>query len=325
MKALMLSCMLATVLAPSVMAVLPSGPGLAAKMHGAALAKDPHVLLYDDFETGTIADLAKRWTEVSNKGNKVAALVAGSAPNGGGKRCLQMTSTLAENTGGHLYSHLPRDVDKVFARFYVKFSQDCDYIHHFVHLGGYQPATNWPQGGAGDRPNGDERITVGIEPHGKNGRRPPPGLWTFYCYWDEMKISADKRYWGNGLAPVEPQVIPKGKWQCVEVMLKLNTPGQRDGELALWLDGKLVSYIHKGTPRGPWDGEGFETLARGGEPFEGFLWRTSPDLKINFFWLMLYVTENAAKQNHTSPAPSVRVWFDDVVVATEYVGPNVPL
>jgi hypothetical protein len=37
------------------------------------------------------------------------------------------------------------------------------------------------------------------------------------------------------------------------------------------------------------------------------------------FWLMNYVTENSAKTNKVN-----RVWFDDVVVATEYIGPIRP-
>lgn len=67
---------------------------------------------------------------------------------------------------------------------------------------------------------------------------------------------------------------------------------------------------------------GFPVLVQGGEPFEGFRWRTSPDLKINFFWLLHYVTENAARQNRRAkPNPINRVWFDDIVVSTAYVGP----
>ena len=72
-------------------------------------------------------------------------------------------------------------------RFYVKFPDPAGYVHHFVHLGGYDPSTRWPQGGAGERPRGDERVTVGIEPFGRNGTRPPPGEWNFYAYWHEMK------------------------------------------------------------------------------------------------------------------------------------------
>jgi hypothetical protein len=281
------------------------------------------VLFAEDFERGTVEEIGRRWGEASNRGGKVIA-ISSDVPPGGGRRSLQMTATLGENTGGHLYTRLSRGVDTLFARFYVKFAPDAPYIHHFVHVGGYNPPTPYPQGGAGERPRGDERIAVGIEPYGAYGRYPAPGAWNFYTYWHEMKISADERYWGNGLHPVQPALVPRDRWQCVEVMVKLNSkPETPDGELALWLDGKLVAHFARGARRGPWSGMGFSLVDQGGEPFEGFRFRTTNDLKLNFFWLLHYVTENAARQNRVAkPNPTNRVWFDNIVVSTAYIGPT---
>ncbi|HZO88573.1 MAG TPA: hypothetical protein VFB38_09560 [Chthonomonadaceae bacterium] len=303
---------------------LPEGPGLAAKYPGdQGIAHDPHVLFAENFESGPIADLGKRWSDVSNAGGKVLAFSPDRPAESAGKRSLQMTATLDENTGGHLYARLPRGVDTAFARFYVKFAPEADYIHHFVTLGGYFPATSYPQGGAGERPRGDDRMTAGIEPYGDYGRYPAPGIWNFYAYWPEMKISADGKYWGNSLRPVRDQPVPRNRWQCVEIMMKCNSaPDRRDGELALWLDGKLVAHFAPGVRRGPWSGMGFRLVAQDGEPFEGFRWRTSNNLKINFFWLLHYVTENSARQNRVAhPKRTNTVWFDDIVVSTAYVGP----
>jgi hypothetical protein len=311
----------------STSAALPEGPGLSSKYpHDQGIERDSSVLLTENFESGEIADISKRWDEVSNKGGKVLSLNSDQPKASGGKRSLQLTSTLDENTGGHLYQRLPREVETVHARFYVKFAADAQYVHHFVHLGGYRPATSYPQGGAGERPRGDDRFTVGIEPHGDYGKNPPPGAWNFYAYWPEMKISADKHYWGNAIPPVKPAIVPRDRWQCVEVMLKCNSkPELSDGELALWLDGKLVNHVKPGMPRSDWSGMGFHPVADGtpgATPFEGFRWRTDPDLKINFFWLLFYVTENAGRQNRVAPEKENRVWFDDIVVATNYVGPT---
>ena len=44
-------------------------------------------------------------------------------------------------------------------------------------------------------------------------------------------------------------------------------------------------------------------------------WRTTNDLKLNTFWLMHYVTK-AFTSN-----PVNTVYFDDVAVAREYIGP----
>jgi hypothetical protein len=62
--------------------------------------------------------------------------------------------------------------------------------------------------------------------------------------------------------------------------------------------------------------------AKGEAPFEGFRWRTKDELKVNFFWLLHYVTEGALRRNQVTKlhAPN-RVWFDDIVIATEHVGP----
>ena len=273
----------------------PEDAGIASKYPGdEGIGNDPDVIFAEDFESGDIEGIAKHWDEISNKDGKVIQLSDDVPAGSSGKHSLQMTATLGENTGGHLYVRLKRSVDIVYARFYVKFPDDAEYVHHFVHIGGYNPSTRWPQGGAGERPRGDERVTIGIEPHGDYGRYPAPGVWSFYNYWHEMKISADGKYWGNALRPVKPAIIPKGRWQCVEVMIKLNsTPDVPDGELALWLDGELMAQFVKGVQRGPWSGMGFSLVEKGGEPFEGFRWRTSNDLKINFFWLLYYVTENA--------------------------------
>ena len=61
----------------------------------------------------------------------------------------------------------------------------------------------------------------------------------------------------HGTEPPRSTRIPKNRWQGVEVMVKLNSrPEIPDGELALWLDGKLIMHVAKGTPQGPWSGMG---------------------------------------------------------------------
>lgn len=289
------------------------------------IAGDARVLFAEDFESGSLDEIARRWTEVSNKDGKPMALVDDSPHGSSGKRALRITADIAHDTGGHLYAKLLREVDCAYARFYVKFPAPYAYIHHFVTFGGYRPATRWPQGGAGEKPRGDDRVTVGIEPTGDHGHFEPPGIWNFYVYWHEMKKSADGRYWGNSLKPSKPALVPRERWQCVEFMIKLNsTPEEPDGELALWLDGLPIAHFRRGVKRGPWTGMGF-MLDENGEPFEGFRWRTTTALKLNFFWLLHYVTINAARQNRVeTPQPIAPVLFDNIVVATEYIGPIKP-
>jgi hypothetical protein len=290
------------------------------------IGKDSRVVFAEDFENGTVEELAKRWTSIKSLEGGVVVLHADSPASGRGRRCAQVTATQGKDDGGYLYKRLDREFDKLHVRFYVKFPAEPGYIHHFVHIGGYHPGTDWPQGGAGERPRGDDRITVGIEPYGAGGRFEPPGAWNFYSYWGDMKVSTGGKFWGNAMAPESPLVVPRDRWQCVEVMIKLNSikdgEPQHDGELALWLDGAESMRIKAGTRRGLWSGMGFSLPREGGEPFEGFRFRTSPALKLNFVWMLHYVTgTNTERNKDTDPPRENRVWFDNIVAATEYIGP----
>ena len=48
-----------------------------------------------------------------------------------------------------------------------------------------------------------------------------------------------------------------------------------------------------------------------GQPFEGFQWRITTSLKINYIWL----------EHHVDTDPGCEGWFDDLVIATKYIGP----
>jgi hypothetical protein len=236
----------------------------------------------------------------------------------GGTRSLLMTHVGGRSNGGHLYRRLLPGYDRLHVRFYVKFDPDCAPIHHFVHVGGYHPSTSWPQGGAGIRPEGNERFTTGVEPCGKRWR------WDFYSYWMEMRSSPDGKSWGHDFINDPRLKVERGQWICVEVMMKMNEPVTAgNGEQALWIDGRpwakdgqIVSHLGAGLPRGKWVWDSFLTDPEG-EPFQGFRWRATEELKLNFLWLLLYIT--TAPPGHVS-----KVWFDDIVVARDYIGPITP-
>jgi hypothetical protein len=274
------------------------GEGLASKYQmDNGIEKDPDVVLVESFEEG---DYKKRWDDLG-KTPKCLEVCEDAENVQSGKRSIKITATLGENTGAHLYKMLPKGLDTCYLRFYVKFEKEHEYIHHFVHLTAYNPATRWPQGGAGELPAGDKRATTGIEPWGNWGRHKPPGAWHFYTYWCEMNKSKDGKYWGNSFGPEEPVLVERGKWICVEMMMKMNSsPDKADGEQAFWIEGKCA---------GRWG---------------GFRWRTSSDLKVNGIWILYYITENAPKQNNVKDPRKVNcVWFDDIVVSKSYIGPQV--
>jgi len=272
---------------------LPQGSGLAAAFVANRQVSDHSAVIFaDDFESG---ELGSSWDETRNPESEALSLVDVSrdaAPLG--RRAVQVTATLGENTGGGLTKWF-ESTDRLFIRFYTKFAADCDYVHHFCTLRANKSlrgADRWSGfGGAGQLPVGDERFSTAVEACGNWGRWPPPGRWNFYSYWHQMKPSPDGKYWGNSFRPDDQPNIDRGEWICVELMLKHNTPGEPDGEQAFWIDGTL---------RGHW---------------RGYNWRTSPTLMANAFTLESYVTDRWTKQKVNV------VYFDNVVIAREYIGP----
>jgi hypothetical protein len=80
--------------------------------------------------------------------------------------------------------------------------------------------------------------------------------------------------------------------------VKANTPGRDDGELDGWIDG---------------------------EPFGAFRninWRSTDRLRINKVQLSLWLEPQAYPRHGGGTTRTV--WYDDVVVATRYIGPKVP-
>src|SRR4051812_39296893 len=102
---------------------LPQGLGLAAHYPGdRSIEKDPAVLFHEDFERGDI----RQWEDP-----KGPVTVTPDAPHGGMK-CVAMPMHRGRDTGAHLLKWFLPGADRVYARFYVKFSANYQYNHHFV-------------------------------------------------------------------------------------------------------------------------------------------------------------------------------------------------
>jgi hypothetical protein len=87
-----------------------------------------------------------------------------------------------------------------------------------------------------------------------------------------------------------PDITPAlDRWYCYEYMVQANTPGQRDGRIAVWLDGELVA------------------------DFPGLRLRDVAELRIDRFGLSFHVGSN--------PAGATKKWYDNVVAASAYIGP----
>ena len=134
---------------------------------------------------------------------------------------------------------------------------------------------------------------------------PSPGPLNVYIYHPEQRGDYGDHVFPTGLVQPDtsvphtfgprfvprPDVVPElGRWYCYEYMVKTNTPGERDGRAACWVDGKLIA------------------------DFPNLRFRGIESLKIDRFGLCLYIANNRLREN--------KKWYDDVVAATAYIGPR---
>jgi hypothetical protein len=291
---------------------LPEGhAGLAAKYPGdQGIDKDPAVVFADDFEAcASAADLRKKWDVLIHEAN--LSIADESANQNGGKKSLLITIPKQnEPLSAGVDRTLKETRDVLFVRWYMKFDKGWLVKGDSVHNGASISSQYHQNGRAtpGVRADGRNKFLAGFECENSVG--PSPGSLNVYLYWPEQ---GDK--WGDHLYP-SGTVIPnsysrsgaatfgKGfvagkdftpqldRWYCYESMLKANAPGQRDGRLAMWVDGQLAA------------------------DFPNMRLRDVEALKIDRFGIGLYIAKNTEREN--------RKWHDDVVVATSYVGPMAP-
>ena len=256
------------------------------------------VLFEDDFEGGVLD--STEWVRyIFARGPKAKERSGGFETRAehvhSGERSFRLTSLDAGGKAtGSILSHffLP-GVDKAYFRWYAKFAEDFNQgnqMHWCMLTATRTDDRESAFGKAGQRPNGTDFAIAHLEPSNHWGQYPHPGAMGFYTYFPEMKISKDSGlYYGNRFEPEEPFVIQRGRWYCFEVMVKLNEPGEHDGEQAYWIDGK--KQLHQ----------------------RGIRWRDSKVLMMNLLQLSWWI--HHAKQDNTC-------WFDDVVISTEYIGPK---
>jgi len=286
------------------------GAGIASKYPGdAGIEGDPGVLFHDDFEEcAEPADLHKKWSVVAHEGNMRIAEEPADVHYG--KRGVEFANPLQrEGLSVELRRQLQNEQDVVFLRFYAKFEQGYDHPGGSSHNGGVIAAHYYPGGRAtpGIPADGSNKFLVGFET--ERGDSPSPGRLNIYVYHPDQGGSFGDHIYPTGQvvpsisrSPAPPPIsfgphfvprpdfIPElDRWYCYEYMVKANTPGQRDGRVALWVDGKLIA------------------------DFPNFRFRDVESLKIDTVGIGLYLRPNNLREN--------KKWFDDVVAATSYIGP----
>jgi len=295
---------------------LPEGEGLAAAYAGdRGIEQDPAVVFADDFESTPAGRLAsgfrvrdgRKWDNVG--GNCVVT----EEPEGvySGRRALQMVVARDDPhrpAGAGVANYFHDGFDTLFLRYYAKFAKDLDIYHGGAHNGGgiSARAPGVPQACPGVRADGSNKYTVVLDTWRPHKSVPSPGYLVTYVYhmdqggrWGDQffpsgrVVPPGRQLFGDEFIP-RPDFIPEqGRWYCFELMVKANTPGMRDGRIAYWVDGQLVA------------------------DFPALRLRNVEDLKANRIELGVYT------HNPRTPGPII-MWYDAVVAATSYIGPQVP-
>ena len=271
------------------------GLGLSVRYPGdVGIEKDSFVLFHDDFEMDAPG---LRWSEVKTRGKSELApvLEERDATIARGIRSAKVQLSKSGFEDVTLLKWLKPGHDELFMRHYVRYGNDYGYHGH----GGSGFMADAGKGsfkGAGKAPDGDKFFWATLEPiGGRNRPWKPPGALIFYAYWWQMKPDGRGNHWGNWFEPKPEHVQPLETWLCVEWRVKVNSPLDENGELDCWIDG----------------------VKRG--EFRGINWRSTESLKPNQVSLSLWLEHDAYER---SGGGSTRtIWYDDVVVATKYIGP----
>jgi len=260
-----------------------------------ALERPGEVFFSEDFESAEALD---RFFEVNGRSEGHARWLRDPARAHSGSGAVQFTAPARagkESGSGASAWFGPTGYDRVYFRRYIRFAADYDQgsLHHVGGgLTGVAGTDRWRgMGTAGLLPRGDDYFKSRFEPWRDWGRYEAPGYLFLYTYWMEMERDKDGHYWGNMLGPdaAERMVPKRDRWICLEHMIQTNDPGEANGALAAWVDGRL--YLH----------------------FKGLRWRSTPEVRIKRCDIGIYVHQ--ATRDNT-------VWYDDMVLSTGYIGPR---
>lgn len=271
---------------------------------------NPAVIYCEDFEDGTAGML------FTGEAATVVAADSG-APVWDGNYSLLADFTPPYNAQAE-FGYRFAGAERVYMRFFVRFDASWDEpMHHWYALHGDQPGDEWScHGDAGCRPNGTLCLSgTTVDTRVANDGE-LPGEPFFYTYHPEMSCDpgdscsnyADPQAicdgcankglpcengleccWGNWFDINQGAAVSmqQDTWYEIETMVAANTPGVADGEMALWIDGELVSE------------------------HTGIRWRDTDELLLNhaIFW-NYYRSVSATRQ----------IWYDNLVISTEPIG-----
>jgi hypothetical protein len=258
------------------------------------------VLFVDGFEGySSPSELLTNWNNFYQGSNTRIASEVGNAFSG--NRSLEFTQPQGSSeVANAVVKNLVSSQDTLFVRVYCKFEFDfgvTDPGHNGIRIS----SPNYP--GPGNVPNGQDFFVASLE-NSAYYNESQPGYTNVYCYHPEQRsqwgdhwypdgkvlpFDATPGNFGASFVPRPNFIAETGRWYSYEFMVKTNTPGQRDGRIAAWVDGTLIA------------------------DFQNVRLRDTNTLKIGQIQLELHAQSNTVRAD--------RKWYDNLVVAKSYIGP----
>ena len=288
---------------PSIPTGLPEdNNGIAAQFpNDANIGSHPDVLFVDTFESySSASQLSGIWNSYYQGSNTRIATESGN--KFAGNRALEFTLRQGSSeVANAVVKNISPSEDTLFVRTYTKF--DSGFANTREGHNGIRISARYP--GPGNQPNGTDFFGFSLE-NSIYYSEAEPGYTHVYGYYPEQRGQYGDHWYPDGtVIPFDatpgnfgpnfvsrPNFIPeRNRWYCYEFMVKANTPGQRDGRVSIWIDGKVIA------------------------DFRNVRVRDVSNLRIDQIQLELHAKSSVTREN--------KKWYDNVVVARSYIGPMV--
>jgi hypothetical protein len=244
------------------------------------------LVLFEDFET---PDFGSRWPV--HWGSPPGPDTVSAPPENvfGGSRSLvlQGSSGVHESAGsGEYVPEVPVD-DVAYFRLHYRLQDGfsmgtCNQLKLFGIRGGATIEDTY--GGAGTAPDGTDKFSALLGIHNAMD------LHFYYYHPDQPGIYGENTDCDLGGTVF---TFSPGRWYCLELMLKANTAGQRDGALKAWVDDTLVGQV------------------------DNLRFRDAQGMKLRRFTVLSYF--GGAGDQNTSPTDQ-QTFVDNVVISHQRVG-----
>jgi MYXO-CTERM domain-containing protein len=257
---------------------------------------DPAVLFFEGFEA---SDWQSHWTSVRGNTEAVESEdeAFGFAPlrgralrtwvPEGGHTGLDMHWDFMEETGA--------EPDEIYLRYYIRLGDTWNQTADVGKLPGLS-GTYGEAGWGGRRATGTDGWSArGLYELTIPGANPLAGRTPIgsYIYHADMEAAyGDTWVWNERWGPEgHGGILARERWHCIEVQVRMNTPGANDGVVRAWVDGR----------------RSFEKA--------DFRFRDVERLHIERVWMNIY-------HGGRTPSPANQhAFIDHVVVSRRYVGP----